>query len=371
MKIKTITCHDVYNFGASLQAYALMKYLENLGHEVEIINYKPQYLTFSLWSIGNKWKKNLFLRFIYYVYVVPKRLFQKKRREKFDLFTKRRLKLTSIKYSSIEHLKEDIPKADVYFAGSDQIWNTDSPNGKDPAFYLDFVPKESIKASYAASFSVSQISGAYFEFVKKNLKSFDFISVRENTGERILKSLEIENGSVVVDPVFLIEREEWLKISNFQSKDKYIFVYDQENNPLIKEAAKKLAKLNNLKIYAIESLYPMSYAHKKITDAGPEEFLGLISNCEICLTNSFHCISFSLIFHKKFYLYKRKHQKVNSRMIDLLTYLELNNRIGDENSEIVNIDHINYDAVNELLLIQRDSSVDFINNVIEKATLNE
>ena len=44
MKILTITCHDVYNFGASLQAYALQHYLEELGHEVEIINYRPGYL---------------------------------------------------------------------------------------------------------------------------------------------------------------------------------------------------------------------------------------------------------------------------------------------------------------------------------------
>ena len=44
MKIKTITCHDVYNYGASLQAYALMSYLKQLGHDVEIIDYKPDYL---------------------------------------------------------------------------------------------------------------------------------------------------------------------------------------------------------------------------------------------------------------------------------------------------------------------------------------
>ena len=45
MKILTITCHDVYNTGASLQAYALMKYLQNQGHEVKIIDYKPEYLS--------------------------------------------------------------------------------------------------------------------------------------------------------------------------------------------------------------------------------------------------------------------------------------------------------------------------------------
>ena len=45
MKIKTITCHDVYNVGASLQAYALMKFLQMQGYDVEIINYKPDYLS--------------------------------------------------------------------------------------------------------------------------------------------------------------------------------------------------------------------------------------------------------------------------------------------------------------------------------------
>ncbi len=54
MKIKTITCHNVYNFGASLQAYALMTYLTSQGHQVEIIDYMPDYIrkNLSLWAIG-------------------------------------------------------------------------------------------------------------------------------------------------------------------------------------------------------------------------------------------------------------------------------------------------------------------------------
>ena len=45
MRIHTITCHDVYNLGASLQAYALAEYLTDRGHEVQIIDYKPEYLS--------------------------------------------------------------------------------------------------------------------------------------------------------------------------------------------------------------------------------------------------------------------------------------------------------------------------------------
>lgn len=55
MKIKTITCHDVYNVGASLQAYALVTYLRKLGHDAQIIDYKPDYLSnhYPLWGLGN------------------------------------------------------------------------------------------------------------------------------------------------------------------------------------------------------------------------------------------------------------------------------------------------------------------------------
>jgi hypothetical protein len=371
LRIKTITCHDVYNFGASLQAYALMKYLQDSGNEVEIIDYKPDYLTFNLWAIGPKWSKNLFLKLLYFSYVVPKRLLLYKRRGKFDRFTKNKLKLTPKTYKSNDELKIDPPLADIYFAGSEQIWNTASPNGKDPAYYLDIAPRNAIKASYAASFSVSEISPEFTAFVKNNLNNLDFISVREDTGLKILNDLGIKNGTVVVDPVFLLEKNKWDVLAEYKSRDRYVFVYDQENNQLIKQAALKLAKAYNLKVFAIESLYPMSYADRKIRDAGPEEFLGLIKNCEICLTNSFHCIGFSLIFNKNFYLFKRTHQKVNSRMVDLLNYLNLSSRIADEHLENLNIDEIDFARVIDLIEKRREDSISYMEKVIQAALINE
>lgn len=54
MKINTITCHNVYNYGASLQAFALSDYLSKLGHDVKIIDYMPSYIrrNLGLWAIG-------------------------------------------------------------------------------------------------------------------------------------------------------------------------------------------------------------------------------------------------------------------------------------------------------------------------------
>lgn len=364
LKIKTITCHNVYNFGATLQAYALMKYLQNLGHDVEVIDYRPEYLSFNLFRIGKRWNKNILLKSLYYLYVVPKRIILKKRRQKFDIFTAKYLHLTPKTYYSYMELFKEPPYSDIYFAGSDQIWNTFMPNGSDPAFYLDFAPENTIKASYAASFSSSKLNKELEEFVKSRLKKLNFISVREETGVKILNELGITSGVVVVDPVFLLDKSIWEEFANYNSSKRYILVYDQENNKYIKQTAKKIAKQFNLQIIAIESLYPRFYANKRVIDAGPEEFLGLIKNCEICLTNSFHCVAFSLIFEKNFFVFKRMYQEVNSRLIDLLDYLSLSDRIINGGLEKMSFNAINYERINELLELKKKKSITYINNVL-------
>jgi len=367
LTIKTITCHGVYNFGASLQEFALMQYLHDLGHNVEIIDYQPDYITFNLWAIGDKWNKNILLRILYYAYVVPKRLMLKKRRVKFDAFTKNNLTLTSKLYTSNEELKTDPPKADLYFAGSDQIWNPLLPNGKDKSFFLDFVGSAAVKASYAASFSVSELPLDLVDHYKTLLNKLDFISVREKTGLELLEKMDIKKGELVLDPVFLLPISKWMELSTDKLDEKYIFIYDQENSPLIRNAAKKMAKAYNLKIYAIESLYPMHFADKRIKDADPIDFLNLIRNAEISLTNSFHCIAFNIIFKKKFFLFKRTHLKVNSRMVDMLNYLELSHLIVEQNETDLHLEEINYKLVMERIETLTQSSKQYINTVINYA----
>jgi hypothetical protein len=369
LKIKTLTCHDIYNFGASLQAYALITHLKKLGHDVEIIDYKPDFLTFDLWAIGDKWKKNPFVKFAYFAYVVPKRLLMHGRRKKFDSFTKKQLILTNKKYINFDELKENPPQADIFFAGSDQIWNPLLPNGKDPSFFLDFTKKSAIRASYAASFSVTEIPDNLVDQMLAMLNRLDFISVREESGNQLLQQHGVQ-GEVVVDPVFLLPAADWAKLTVKKPKDDYIFVYDQENNKILKETALHLAKKYNLKIYAIEALYPLRYADKRINDAGPKEFLTLIQNCTVCLTNSFHCISFSLIFNKNFLFFKRTHMKVNSRMDDLLAYLDLQSHAVSAFKEHVDIINIDYEKVDKKIDVKRKSSFQFIDRVLEHAQKN-
>ena len=264
MKIKTITCHDVYNVGASLQAYALMTYLSSLGHEVEIIDYKPEYLSrhYRLTGVSNPKYDKPVLKQVYNILKFPGRFkaLHSQRKKEYDLFKEQYLKVTSHRYTSNEELKKNPPEADVYFAGSDQIWNTKFPNGKDAAFYLDFAPANTIRAAYAASFATEQIEPEYRECVKTWLSNLDYISVRESSGVQIISELGIDNSIQVLDPVFLLNKIEWLKIcKKLDLTEKYLLVYDFDNNPRIQVYAQKMAKERNLKIY---SVLPCSYCDR-------------------------------------------------------------------------------------------------------------
>lgn len=340
--IKTITCHDVYNHGASLQAFALQTFLIDKGHDVEIINYKPWYLSnhFNLLAVNNPKYDKFLIKYVYLVFKLPNRLVSLKRKKTFDRFTATYLKLTKKRYNNNDELKTDCPKADIYIAGSDQIWNTLFENGKDPSFYLDFAPKDAKKISYAASFATSHIQDDLVPFVKSKLKYLDAISTREESGIKILNELGF-SGTLVYDPVFLLDSLRWDEIATENYKDKYVLVYDFEKKSKIVEFAKKIAKKNNWKIYSI-SLAKQRYANKNFVNSSPITFLSLIKNAELVLSNSFHATAFSIIFRKNFYLIERE-DGLNIRMRDFLNDLNLSDRVYNYNFENFKIKDIDFD----------------------------
>lgn len=368
MKICTITCHDVYNHGASLQAYGLMKYLMNCGHQVEIIDYKPDYLSnhYNLFNINNpKWEKNYITKVIYLVLKAPGRLLGLKRKKKFDEFTKKYLKLTNLRFSSNEELKKSPPYADAYICGSDQIWNTLHRNGKDPAFYLDFVPDDKIKASYAASFATDTISDDYKIMIKERVTKLDGVSVREKSGVEILNNLEINNAVHVVDPVFLLEKAEWNKIGTKEFKEKYILVYDFDNSKLIKRLATEIANEKGYKIYTI-SLGKLKYADKYFIFDGPDTFLSLVRNAQFIISNSFHAAVFSIIYEKDFVVVNRT-EAINTRMRDLLDDLKINERLISENYDFNHIiKKIDYKESKNILREKIEFSKKYLSDVTSK-----
>lgn len=344
MKIKTITCHNVYNYGASLQAFALQHYLESLGHEVEIINFRPWYNRggydlFSLPPVSRSYRMTKWcppLRWI----VAPIRnhhlLRTYGRKASFDEFTRRFLHVTGTLYGDNEQLRVNPPTADLYIAGSDQIWNTDMYNGHEPAFFLDFGDDTVRRISYAASFGVGEICNKSVQWMKEQIARFNAVSVREKTGIKILKALGFNDAVQVLDPVFLLSSSEWRTVVANTTKQYgltnqgYILLYDFIDDAHIGEFAQKCALQTKLPIVAINDCRSSSFASYNITNAGPLEFVQLIANAAVVISNSFHATAFSCIFEKDFYTFPLSTQSNSSRMTDLLSQLDVIERFNSQ-----------------------------------------
>ena len=314
MTICTITCQNAYNYGARLQTYALARYLQQQGHEVQVIDYRPNYMRGEIKVLF--WPGLSLKQWGKLILQLPDRLRAKRRQPYFDKFSKEYLPLTERIYWSIDELRANAPKADLYIAGSDQIWNTGFRNGTDPGYYLDFGEKSVRRISYAASFATEDIMPAALEFVQGNLARFDAISVREHSAIKILKSLGYK-GTEVLDPVFLLPKEEWEQFADDTVKaDRYLLVYDFMDSPKVRMEAQRIAAAQNLKIYSIGDKR-LRYADKNYVYASPQTFLALIRHASHLVSNSFHGTAFAMIFGVPYSVINRE-DGLNIRMQDLM-----------------------------------------------------
>lgn len=363
MKIKTITCHQVYNYGASLQEMALVEFLNLHGHDAKSIAYCPDYLSANhkLFSCVNpRWNKNIFFKISYIALKLPGRLKLLIRKKRFNEFDNKYIPTTSEVFLNNEQLKKIKDSADVFICGSDQIWNPIFPNGRDPAFYLDFAKEsKAIKMSYAASFATDNIPQDNIEFVKKSVAKLDIISVRETSGKKILNDLGFEKVEQVLDPVFLLSQQHWLGYIDSQLvNEKYILIYDFDNNKAIKEVAQKIAKKHGLLIIGINK--NLKYVDKNYYLYGPAEFIDLVNNAELVLTTSFHALAFGLIFKRRLGVFNRN-VAINTRMRDLLKLLDLSGNLFDSVSDLTLSDFdIDYDIVDKKIFKHVKRSQQFL-----------
>lgn len=371
MKICTMTCHHVYNYGATLQAFALQHYLESLGHEVEIIDYRlPSHRRYDwsyIYPVGrlyNLTQKIPFLKWPVSLYRNRNYLKTWGRKKSFDKFDANYLHITENTYRTIEELRGNPPKADIYIAGSDQIWNPEYENGHMPGYYLDFGDKDIKRISYAASFGVTSLSKDQKEFIRNKLKFFSSLSVREKSGIRILSEVGL-NAAHTLDPVFLLSKDEWIKELELEvDEQNYIMIYDfNHDNKQMVDYVKRLSKSENLKILSINDADKAPYADIQVNNAGPWEFLQYLLNAKYVIGTSFHATAFSILFNKKFATFPLIVLSNSSRMTDLLKSLNLEDRFTPNDINIIKKDE-EWEVINDLLIKQIKSSKHYIINAI-------
>lgn len=351
MKAGIITFHYALNYGAVLQSFALQEALTKLGINAEIINYHTKSLDdeYNIFHMNFSSIKKV----CYSILIFPSRIVKY---YKFGRFIHQNLKLTGI-YNS-DTISECNGLFDVYIVGSDQVWNYNITNF-DKTYFLDFCAEKEMKYSYSASLGMNSVDRAKLIEISQLLSDFQCVSVREESARKVLETIYSENITVSLDPVFLLKMDEWSKFANnSQVKRPYILTYKLNNSDTYTNA-KLLMEKCNYPVIAIQAQFRNIPTHfRKRRSDSPGEFLQWIRDAEYVVTDSFHGVAFSIIFHKKFIVYlDREISNKNARIIDLLKLLGLSSRIGE--IDMIN-DEIDYKNVDEILYIELQKSIDYL-----------
>ena len=365
MKIGIVTIVDYTNYGNRLQNYALYYVLrKKYGCKVKTLATHKEQLFCDKNYIA--WSKEMFAKQLSIILPsVAEKGFGNNitRWSNFYNWSKR---IPTKHYYGNDKLSEKLnEKYDLFFAGSDQIWNYHFASFRkfNYNYFLKFADNKK-KIAISGSFGVEEIPTKWRKVYIDGLSSFSYISVREDAGQAIVKELLGEDVPVLIDPVMMLSSEEWLKVSKKPRVDcsrPYILKYylgDEAEEDKIDLWAMK----NGYEVYEL-----LNDKIPELYSAGPGEFITLISNASLICSDSFHCIAFSIIFSKPFIVYNRrgKDMDMSSRLDTLL------NKFGFQNrwKHLLNADEYltsDYELAKKQLQIEQQKFTDYISTVLKK-----
>lgn len=362
MKIGIVTIMDYTNYGNRLQNYAVSHVLQHhFGCEaVSLVSWKQKE-----YENGNYilWLKNFIAR---QLCVFPE-LAEKRfgcgitRWANFYKWNKKYIQTrTFYQHKCLPgSLNEEY---DMFFAGSDQIWNYRFPGTKYDDYFLKFA-QDSKKTAISGSFGVEQIPDEWKQTYINGLSSFAHISVREEAGAKIVKDLIGRDVPVLVDPVMLVSKEEWLKVEKKPRVDvskPYILKY-YLGDEAEEEKIDHWAKENGYEVYEL-----LNDRIPELYSAGPGEFISLIANAALVASDSFHCIAFSIIFRKPFVVYARRGSGnyMTSRLDTLLGKFGFQNRW----KHLLTSDQYlacDYSDVDEIMAMEQEKALSYIQTALD------
>ena len=319
--IKKIGCVIAYkknhtNYGTSLVGYSLLRKLQQMEYDIEVINYvKRPSLKEKVVIALNQLRVQGIKKFIGEYSPKPTNVNYidgiKNRTKHVEDYKARKLEPLFHNYVGYKALCEGSNNYDAVVVGSDQVW---LPHGlKTKFFNLLFVDDCVRKVSYASSFGVSEIPGFQQKETAAYLDRFYAISVREQKGKEIVESLSRNKADVVADPTLLLNSMEWaeeVKDSHVHKSEPYIFCYFLFLNLEARKAANKLKSSTGYKIVTLRHMDEFveedeQFGDEAPYDVDPNDFVKYISEAEYVCTDSFHCTAFSIQFHRRFMTFYR------------------------------------------------------------------
>ncbi|MDR0958452.1 MAG: polysaccharide pyruvyl transferase family protein [Clostridiales bacterium] len=369
-KVGLMTCY-INNYGACLQAYALSKAIKNLGYTLEIVRYQ-----------GVRAYDNSMTKYIIKSIPLVPILLHKMGRGKgatyscikaFNKFRKNYLNFSEKIWFSAKDIFDNPPKYDILVCGSDQIWNPHLFNKNDYSVYFMDFAADAKKIAYAPSIGISEYPSDRLPELKRLVNNMDYLSVREAEGKKILETVTDKPVRHVLDPTLLLDKKEWAKIASKRLIDKpYIFCYIFGENVLTREFVEYVAGKTGLPVYTVSYTdFMRNKKYNQVENAGPAEFVSLISNAELVITDSFHATAFSINTETKFYSLLRNNSgdknNMNSRIFSILNMVDLNERLIASKEDFPDdvLQNIDFRICSEKLATKRKEDIEYLKDALD------
>lgn len=374
MKIGIFTLYGSTNYGGALQAYALSQVLRQQGHDVEIIRHVNDSAPVS--------KIHKFLGIItsYSANQLPELLKEfirrkQQRHEDYHPLSKKEAfeKFYLAHFNFSPCLKQaDLPAYisgfDVIITGSDQVW-TDVYSNYLPLFFEGLEALSCKKISYAACSAHSKAPLYNRQKLKKLIKNFDGVSVRDETTKKLVNHLgRTEDVTIVCDPTILHPFEEAL---SKRDKGSYILCYVLGGDPTEghKEYLNRIRQAHgNVPIIAVSTSNPSihPYVNTLLDSTNPFEWVDLIAHAACVYTDSFHAVIFSLKFHTPFIAFYSDPVR-SSRLIALKNTYGLEKQIVNKLAQAKVTEEINWPHIDQQISLLVTSSKRFLSTHIKES----
>ncbi|MFR5748272.1 MAG: polysaccharide pyruvyl transferase family protein [Thomasclavelia spiroformis] len=344
-KCGIVTLYGLFNYGNRLQNYASQIVLEDLGFEV-----------YTLVIQDYIQKKTLNEKFKHYIKLILRKSYrainknEKLRAENFVDFEKN---IHEHKIYS-KNLNKISDEYDFFVVGSDQVWNPYYMVSKD-WFFLKFC-NPAKRITMAPSIGLNKLPKKFIDEYEEYLRGFARLSCREYEGAKILEEITHKPVEKVLDPTMLVSVELWEKLAKKPQKfekRKYVFLY------FLGEITPEYQDFINSRIEEGYSIVNILDKLDYFYTFGPNEFLWLIKNSSLVVTDSFHACVFSILFQRPFVVFERQDasDEMTSRIYTLLRNFNLEDRIFNR---VKNIYCIDYNTQNEILQKEKQKSLEFL-----------
>lgn len=298
MRIGIVTPYDSANFGAYLQAYANMKYLESMGHSVFFVKFRSESQRKKIFFPSGNSAMSKIVNLLRRKYSEDNYLIMSKA---LDIFT----------VVELQNLSD--AKLDAVIVGSDEIWNVKVKTFQNPVFYgIENIPS----FAYAPSIgNASRTDFMQYDYLINKIKKICVIGVRDQNTQYLLASFYKEKPPIVCDPTCLLDPNQYPINGKRLIREKYILVYSYSVPLEFQKILKKYARQRGLKLVSV-CMY-QRWCDKNVI-CKPLEFCSLIQYAECVFTTTFHGTIFTIMQHKKCVIYA-----ASQKLKDLLEWTNM------------------------------------------------